>query len=59
MKPGQWPRRKHTQADTDKIKAEVRILELETAIIETLEENKHLADGDDCTLIRIKRVMGG
>jgi hypothetical protein len=27
------------------------------AITATLEENRHLADGDNCTLIRLKRVV--
>lgn len=28
--------------------------ELKTAVADTLEENRHLADGDDCTLKRLK-----
>lgn len=32
--------------------------ELRAAILETIEENLHLADGDDCTLIRLKRAIG-
>ena len=34
-----------------------RIEVLETAIRKTLADNSHLADGDDCTLIDIKRVI--
>ena len=34
-----------------------RIEELEAAIIKTLNENAHLADGDVCTLIDLKRAM--
>ena len=30
---------------------------LETAILETIEENLHLADGDVCTLIKLKRAI--
>lgn len=30
---------------------------LESAIRETLEENLHLADGDVCTLIKLKRAI--
>ena len=30
---------------------------LREAIAATLEENKHLADGDNCTLIRLKRAL--
>jgi hypothetical protein len=27
------------------------------AILETLEENRHLADGDDCTLRKLKAIV--
>lgn len=30
---------------------------LKTAIQETLEKNSHLADGDDCTLIALKKAV--
>ena len=30
---------------------------LREAICRTLQENEHLADGEDCTLIHIKRAM--
>lgn len=33
------------------------ISKLETAIRETIEDNLHLADGDDCTLIKLKRAI--
>ncbi|MDY0136384.1 MAG: DUF6378 domain-containing protein [Thiomicrospira sp.] len=32
-------------------------LKLKQAIADTLEENRHLADGDNCTLIRLKRAL--
>ena len=32
-------------------------LRLREAIEKTIEENLHLADGDDCTLIRLKRAL--
>ena len=35
-----------------------RIEALEAAITKTLNENGHLADGENCTLIELKRVMG-
>ena len=35
---------------------ELRRLEAEVA--QTLNENAHLADGDNCTLIRLKRAIG-
>lgn len=31
--------------------------QLREAIISTLEENRHLADGDDCTLAKLKSVV--
>lgn len=31
---------------------------LEAEIAQTLNENAHLADGDNCTLIRLKRAIG-
>lgn len=34
-----------------------RINELELAITKTIEENLHLADGDSCTLIDLKRII--
>ena len=34
-----------------------RVVELETAIRDCLKVNAHLADGEDCTLIGLKRVM--
>ena len=45
-----WPHRLlHEAAD--------EIERLQTAIRETLTENAHLADGDVCTLIKLKRAM--
>ena len=44
-------------ADEAAANAEKRIIELETAIIKTLNENGHLADGDVCALIDLKRAM--
>ncbi len=40
-------------------KALVKIDELQSAIEKTLSENGHLADGEVCTLIDLKRVMRG
>ena len=34
-----------------------RAVAYEQAIRETLEDNGHLADGEDCTLIKLKRVL--
>jgi len=33
--------------------------EMREAIIATLEENRHLADGDDCTLAKLKFAVPG
>lgn len=33
------------------------ISELETAIRETIEDNLHLVDGDDCTLLKLKKAI--
>lgn len=30
---------------------------LRAAIIKTLEDNRHLADGENCTLIHLKRII--
>lgn len=33
------------------------ISRLESAIYETIEDNLHLADGENCTLIKLKRAI--
>lgn len=33
------------------------VAQMEAAIRETIEENLHLADGDVCTLIKLKRAI--
>jgi len=55
--------------EISKLRGEVRVLtgshewitrekeRLETAIKKTLDENAHLADGDNCTLIHLKRAI--
>jgi len=40
------------------MKAADRIDELDKAISETLEDNLDLADGENCTLIKLKKAMG-
>ena len=40
-----------------KLFAQHCISRLETAIRETIEDNLQLADGDDCTLIKLKRAI--
>jgi hypothetical protein len=34
------------------------IARMRAAILQTLAENGHLADGDNCTLIRLKTAIG-
>ena len=34
-----------------------RIKHLESAIRKTLDDNRHLADGDNCTLIDLKKAL--
>lgn len=50
------PYMKHFLDGHDKLA--VRNAELEAAINEVIEDNLHLADGDNCTLIKLKRVLG-
>ena len=37
--------------------AKERIAHLETAIRKTIDDNRHLADGDNCTLIDLKKAL--
>lgn len=37
---------------------QARIVELEKTILEVLDDHGDLADGDLCTLIKLKRVVG-
>ncbi len=37
--------------------AKERIKHLESAIRKTLDDNRHLADGDNCTLIDLKKAL--
>lgn len=34
------------------------VQQLVNEVIATLEDNRHLADGDNCTLLRLKRAVG-
>jgi len=36
----------------------LKLRRLEAEVAQTLNENAHLADGDNCTLIRLKRAIG-
>lgn len=37
--------------------AKQRIKHLESAIRKTIDDNRHLADGDNCTLIDLKKAL--
>jgi DNA phosphorothioation-dependent restriction protein DptG len=37
--------------------AKERIKHLESAIRKTIDNNRHLADGDNCTLIDLKKAL--
>jgi len=39
----------------EKLQSEIK--RLVSAIVETIEENRHLADGDNCTLAKLKRAV--
>jgi glutamate mutase epsilon subunit len=47
----------HEQGIDNLIAANLARSNLEMAIRETIEENLHLADGDNCTLIKLKRAI--
>ena len=49
--------RLYAEADILMSEAADEIERLRLAIIETLDENGHLADGDNCTLIKLKRAV--
>lgn len=35
----------------------VAVKKLHAAAVQTLQENRHLADGEQCTLIKLKRAL--
>lgn len=41
----------------DKVELLERIAHLESAIRKTIDDNRHLADGDNCTLIDLKKAL--
>ena len=62
QKDGKHPAPCARFCEANAFKIELRNLHLENfrlreAICRTLQENEHLADGEDCTLIHIKRAM--
>ena len=62
QKDGKHPAPCARFCEANAFKIELRNLQFENfrlreAICRTLQENEHLADGEDCTLIHIKRAM--
>ena len=47
----------HHRTHSELIQTQCRLMDVTQAIIDTLEENRHLADGDDCTLAKLKSVV--
>jgi hypothetical protein len=47
---------KYTQHTTKKLMLD-RIKQLEATIRKTLRKNRHLADGENCTLIDLKNIL--
>ncbi len=47
-----------TQLKTERNNAICRVKELESAIRKTIDDNLDLADGENCTLISLKRATG-
>jgi predicted RNA-binding Zn-ribbon protein involved in translation (DUF1610 family) len=59
--PTLWGTTTSNPKDVDRAVYEEVVAErdaLRAAILQTLDENGHLADGDDCTLIALKRAVG-
>jgi len=52
-----YDRRELRAIALDARKLEDRVKQLEAAIRSTLEANRHLADGDNCTLIELKKAL--
>jgi len=47
----------HHRTHSELIQTQCKLMDVTQAIIATLEENRHLADGDDCTLAKLKSVV--
>jgi hypothetical protein len=50
-------KRFHHRTHAELIQTQCRLMDMTQAIILTLEENRHLADGDDCTLAKLKSAF--
>ena len=47
----------HNRTHSELVQTQCKLMDVTQAIIATLEENRHLADGDDCTLAKLKSVV--
>lgn len=47
----------HNRTHKQLSKTKCKLMDAMQAIIDTLEENRYLADGDDCTLAKLKAVV--
>ena len=47
----------HNRTHSELIQTQCKLMDATQAIIAILEENRHLADGDDCTLAKLKSVV--
>jgi len=53
-----WAKFKPKQDMYNRIKSlEAQVKQLKSAIRKTISQNRHLADGDNCTLIELKKVL--
>ena len=47
----------HNRTHSELVQTQCKVLDLTQAILNTLEENRHLADGDNCTLAKLKSAI--
>lgn len=47
----------HHRTHSELVQTQCKLMDAMQAIIDTLEENRYLADGDDCTLAKLKSVV--
>lgn len=47
----------HHRTHSELVQTQCKLMDAMQAIIATLEDNRHLADGDDCTLAKLKSVV--
>ena len=47
----------HHRTHSELVQTQCKLMDATQAIIAILEENRHLADGNDCTLAKLKSVV--